>query len=258
MNKNKYYSGIDWMRLIAAVLVITIHTSPLASYNTTGDFILTRVIARVAVPFFFMTTGYFTLSRYHYDNRKLLGFLKKTGIIYVAAIAVYLPLNIYNGYFNQANLLPNMLKDLVFDGTLYHLWYLPASMLGMLIAWQLVQKLDYSKGLIVAGLLYLIGLFGDSYYGIAVKLRGVKSIYDLLFELFDYTRNGIFFAPVFLMLGGLIAVYGIPLSLCAAFQGKASTGTADRFSADLSGPPDDDRRGTGCGKADTSSEYSGR
>ena len=205
MNKNKYYSGIDWMRLIAAVLVITIHTSPLASYNTTGDFILTRVIARVAVPFFFMTTGYFTLSRYHYDNRKLLGFLKKTGIIYVAAIAVYLPLNIYNGYFNQANLLPNMLKDLVFDGTLYHLWYLPASMLGMLIAWQLVQKLDYSKGLIVAGLLYLIGLFGDSYYGIAVKLRGVKSIYDLLFELFDYTRNGIFFAPVFLMLGGLIA-----------------------------------------------------
>ena len=54
------------------------------------------------------------------------------------------------------------------------------------------------------------------------------------------------------------AVYGIPLSLCAAFQGKASTGTADRFSADLSGPPDDDRRGTGCGKADTSSEYSGR
>ena len=72
MNKNKYYSGINWMRLIAAVLVITIHTSPLASYNTTGDFILTRVIARVAVPFFFMTTGYFTLSRYHYDNRKLL------------------------------------------------------------------------------------------------------------------------------------------------------------------------------------------
>ena len=86
MNRNKYYSGIDWMRLIAAVLVITIHTSPLASYNTTGDFILTRVIARVAVPFFFMTTGYFTLSRYHYDNRKLLGFLKKTGIIYVAFV----------------------------------------------------------------------------------------------------------------------------------------------------------------------------
>ena len=71
MNDHKYYAGIDWMRLIAAILVIAIHTSPLASYNATGDFILTRVIARVAVPFFFMTTGYFTLSRYHYDNKKL-------------------------------------------------------------------------------------------------------------------------------------------------------------------------------------------
>lgn len=29
MSDNKYYTGIDWMRLIAAVLVITIHTSPL-------------------------------------------------------------------------------------------------------------------------------------------------------------------------------------------------------------------------------------
>lgn len=205
MNDHKYYAGIDWMRLIAAILVIAIHTSPLASYNATGDFILTRVIARVAVPFFFMTTGYFTLSRYHYDNKKLFAFLKKTSIIYAAAIVVYLPLNIYNGYFNQHSLLPNILKDLVFDGALYHLWYLPASMLGMLIAWHLVQKFDYSKGLIVAGLLYLVGLFGDSYYGITEKLPIIKNIYDLLFELFDYTRNGIFFSPVFLMLGGLIA-----------------------------------------------------
>lgn len=97
MNDHKYYAGIDWMRLIAAILVIAIHTSPLASYNATGDFILTRVIARVAVPFFFMTTGYFTLSRYHYDNKKLFAFLKKTSIIYAAAIVVYLPSSKYFG-----------------------------------------------------------------------------------------------------------------------------------------------------------------
>ena len=27
------------------------------------------------------------------------------------------------------HLLPNIVKDLVFDGTLYHLWYLPALLL---------------------------------------------------------------------------------------------------------------------------------
>ena len=57
----------------------------------------------------------------------------------------------------------------------------------------------------MALLLYLVGLFGDSYYVVVEKLPLLKAFYDRLFELFDYTRNGLFFAPVFLMLGGFIA-----------------------------------------------------
>ena len=57
MRKGRPDTAIDQMRLVAAILVITIHTSPLASFTAAGDFILTRAIARVAVPFFFMTTG---------------------------------------------------------------------------------------------------------------------------------------------------------------------------------------------------------
>ena len=205
MSRERYDTGIDWLRLAAAILVIAIHTSPLADFSETGDFILTRVLARIAVPFFFITSGYFLLSRYHDSDRKFRHFLKKTGWIYGASILLYLPLNFRNGYFSQSQLLPELLKDLIFDGTMYHLWYLPASMLGMLIAWKLVEKLDFSKGLVMALLLYLVGLFGDSYYVVVEKLPLLKAFYDRLFELFDYTRNGLFFAPVFLMLGGFIA-----------------------------------------------------
>lgn len=205
MSRERYDTGIDWLRLAAAILVIAIHTSPLADFNETGDFILTRVLARIAVPFFFITSGYFLLSRYHDSDRKLRHFLKKTGWIYGASILLYLPLNFRNGYFSQSQLLPELLKDLIFDGTMYHLWYLPASMLGMLIAWKLVEKLDFSKGLVMALLLYLVGLFGDSYYVVVEKLPLLKAFYDRLFELFDNTRNGLFFAPVFLILGGFIA-----------------------------------------------------
>ena len=205
MSRERYDTGIDWLRLAAAILVIAIHTSPLADFSETGDFILTRILARIAVPFFFITSGYFLLSRYHDSDRKLRHFLKKTGWIYGASILLYLPLNFRNGYFSQSQLLPELLKDLIFDGTMYHLWYLPASMLGMLIAWKLVEKLDFSKGLVMALLLYLVGLFGDSYYVVVEKLPLLKAFYDRLFELFDYTRNGLFFAPVFLMLGGFIA-----------------------------------------------------
>ena len=76
MNRHDSYTGIDFFRLIAALLVITIHTSPLASSSETGDFVLTRVAARVAVPFFFMTSGFFLISRYSRDNSELKKFIK--------------------------------------------------------------------------------------------------------------------------------------------------------------------------------------
>lgn len=205
MNRNKEYAGVDYFKLIAAFLVIAIHTSPLATYSETGDFVLTRIIARVAVPFYFMVSGYFLISRYAYNTDKLKSFLKKMVVIYGISIFLYIPVNVYNHYFSMKYLLPNLLKDIFFDGTMYHLWYLPASMLGAVIAWFLVRKVGFYKALLLTGLLYFAGMFGDSYYGLISGISGVERVYHFLFELFDYTRNGIFFAPIFLVMGGMIA-----------------------------------------------------
>lgn len=205
MCKNKSYTGIDCFRFAAALLIIAIHTSPLASFNETADFILTRIIARVAVPFFLMTSGFFLISRYTRNADRLISFIKSTALIYGAAILIYIPVNIYNGYFRMDNLIPNIIKDIVFDGTMYHLWYLPASAIGAVIAWYLVKKVGYKKALAVSVMLYLIGLFGDSWYGISENVSVLNSFYGFVFQITDYTRNGIFFAPVFLILGGLIA-----------------------------------------------------
>lgn len=203
--KNKGYTGIDYFRCIAALLVIAIHTSPLASFNETADFLLTRGVARIAVPFFFMTSGFFLLSTNKYQPEKLISFIKKTAWIYVFSIILYIPINIYNRYFQIDHLLLNIIKDILFDGTLYHLWYLPASLLGAMISWYLVKWLDYPKALTAAGILYLIGLFGDSYYGLIQNTVCFNNFYNFIFQITDYTRNGIFFAPVFFILGGKIA-----------------------------------------------------
>ncbi len=213
MIKNKSYAGLDYFRIVAALLVIAIHTSPLLSYSDTADFVLTRIIARVAVPFFFMVSGFFLISRGNYGFDKLEIFLKRTALIYGIAILIYIPLNIYNGYFSMNSLLPNMVKDIVFDGTMYHLWYLPASMIGGSIAWFLVKKLGLKKSMIITAILYIIGMFGDSYYGISEKLPLLKNLYKCIFAVSDYTRNGIFFAPVFFVLGGIISVKSIRMSL---------------------------------------------
>ncbi len=205
MHERKAYTGIDYFRWIAAFLVIAIHTSPLTSYTEMGDFILTRIVARIAVPFFFMTSGFFLISRYAYSSDRLKSFIQKMALIYLISIGIYIPINIYNGYFSKEYFLPNLIKDIFFDGTMYHLWYLPASMLGAALAWFLVRKRGFKKALLITLVLYLIGLFGDSYYGISESFTLLRGLYGSIFQVCDYTRNGIFFAPVYFVLGGMLA-----------------------------------------------------
>ncbi|SFB28699.1 serine/alanine racemase [Acetitomaculum ruminis DSM 5522] len=205
MLKKEKYIAIDYFRIIAALLIVAIHTAPLITYTETGNLILERVIGRLAVPFFFMTTGFFLITRYRKDDSNLINFQKKTAFYYAIAIIIYIPLNIYTGYFKVDNLLPNIIKDTVFDGTMYHLWYLPASIMAASLVWYLLKKFDYQKSFIILLILYILGLMGDSYYNLACKIPVLKSFYDLIFQVSDYTRNGLFFAPVFFLLGGYIS-----------------------------------------------------
>ncbi len=208
MKRAKGYPGIDAFRIVAALLVVSIHTAPLSDLSPTADFILTRVVARVAVPFFFMTSGFFLFGRCTDCRVALAAFLKKTAFIYLSAIALYLPINLYNGYFSGPNLLPRIIRDVLLDGTLYHLWYLPASMAGALIAYGFIRRFGYGRALVLTVLLYAAGLLGDSYYGLTTRIPGLGEIYHAWFEISSYTRNGLFFAPVCFVLGELLAARG--------------------------------------------------
>lgn len=207
MESSKQLGGIDFFKIVAALLVVAIHTSPLSSFNDNADFILTRIIARVAVPFFLMVTGHFLFPRYLFDrsadNRPLLRFIKKTLFLYVVAIVIYLPVNIYAGQLSGIEML-DFLRMLLFDGTLYHLWYLPASVLGVLLVYFISRKLPFKAVVGIAILLYSFGLLGDSYFGFIANCPAIGAVYSTLFHVFSYTRNGIFYTPIFLVMGAWI------------------------------------------------------
>ncbi len=205
MTGEKGYTGIDGFRLAAAVLVVAIHTSPLLVLGETADFVLTGVIARVAVPFFFMTSGFFLFSGYGGGREKLKGLEIRTAKIYGLAMLFYVPLNVYTGYFAAEPLLPVLLRDVLVDGTVYHLWYLPAAMAGAAVAWGLLRRGGFRLAFPATLALYAVGLLGDSYYGLAQGLPPLAWLYDRLFEVCDYTRNGLFFAPLFFVMGGWFA-----------------------------------------------------
>lgn len=204
MTNERDYGSLDVARIIAALLVVCIHTSPLTSLNRDADFLLTRIIARVAVPFFLMTTGFFVLPQSLFEkggsSSAIWRFMKKTALLYAAATVIYLPVNLYAGRFRQVRAL-DILRDVFFDGTFYHLWYLPASILGTLVLFLLSRKLRFRHVFAISLFLYGVGLMGDSYFGAISGVPIIASFYRVGFCLFSFTRNGIFYVPLFLSLG---------------------------------------------------------
>lgn len=233
MRTKANYGWLDRFRIIAALLVVAIHTSPLTTFHEGADFFLTRVLARVAVPFFFMVTGQFVVSGFLSSREtpsreglmRLRKYLIKTSLLYLFCIVLYLPIGIYAEHYKDLTI-GKVLRMLFFDGTFYHLWYFPACILGILIVYLMSRFLTLRSMTIVSAVLYVIGLFGDSYYGLVQKVPVLESVYEFGFQIFSYTRNGLFLAPLFLVLGAWMANVGHK-------QGKENSSETLLFSCSL-------------------------
>jgi len=201
-------------------------------FGETADFAL-RTLARLAVPFFFTATGFFVLGdaftpggRTALPSPAVRRFLKKTGALYAVSTLLYLPLAFYAGNVPQTDLPFSLFRWIVWDGPFYHLWYLPAVMLGVLIVWAL-SHCPAAGGVTVCAALYAVGVLGDSWNGLAVRAPALRAFYDALFDRMNYTRTGLFFAPIFLLMGALLAAkprpprracaVGLPVSLALLF-----------------------------------------
>lgn len=200
------YAGVDYFRIVAAVMVIGIHTAPFSGISKAFDFLLTYCAGRVAVPFFFMTTGYFVLGSWRKNGNdagsKVIRFIKKTLFLYAVSIVLYLPINFYSGGLPGSA--GEFIRMLIFDGTFYHLWYFPAVIIGCFAVMMLLKKFPARTVFGITILLYLIGAGGDSYYGIAARIPALEHMYDVIFTVSSYTRNGIFYAPIFLLMGQML------------------------------------------------------
>ena len=62
--------GIDWMKLLAAWMVIAIHTYPFQSVSGTAEILFTRTACRLAVPLFLPGDGLLCDSPVHGEGRR--------------------------------------------------------------------------------------------------------------------------------------------------------------------------------------------
>ncbi len=227
--KTRQFPFVDVMKLFCAILVITVHTNPLSNINVLLNYGLVQYVARLAVPFFFVSSGYFCFRKTQLDNFDLkipIAYAKKVFFLYLFWSAIYLPQVCYKVYNNENGIVYGILDNLktfVFTGY-HHLWYLLATAIAVtLIAVALYKKIRLNQVLIVGCILYIIGVFGQSYFELLRQLEGtvIWTILKIYQDIFQTTRNGFFEGVLFVGIGALFAYRKVVLKKATAICGLA-------------------------------------
>ena len=211
LSEKKEYCAIDFLKFIASYMVLGIHFMIFSDVNKELDYWATQILFRLAVPFFFVASGYFMANKLQ-DKKKLAVYLKRIGITYLVYSLVYLPLILEN-YQKQNYTWEMCVGDFLYaffiSGTYFHLWYFVAIIVASVILYVLINnaKLDDKKLLIVTGVLYIIGTLGNAYRNIWTNVPVIDKLFSAYESVLETTRNGIFMGPLLIALGYLLRKY---------------------------------------------------
>lgn len=214
LKKPRQYPAIDVAKYICALLVVAIHTFPFLDISPSFNLFFISTVCRIAVPFFFVSSSFFLFRKLNRkektpaENQEVIKtYLKRLGILYLAWTVIYIPYTIWNyaeAGFSWLGLL-GWIRDFFLNGSYYHLWFLPALMLGVVIVWHLYEKKGIVYALEVALGLYLAGYLINIYAPFWESLAGVKVVYGFFTKTLVTARDGIFFAPIFVVIGAAAA-----------------------------------------------------
>ena len=173
------YPQLDQLKLILAVLIVGLHTNVLQEVSTAIAYALNNGLARLAVPLFFMLSGYFLAQRAH---PKIWPWAKPILLLYGLWQVVYLP------FYTPAPTLAAWLSTWAFG--YWHLWYLNALLLaGGVVLWCYQRGWQRPLAYTVVPL-YLVGCI----------IQYLQHYAGLTLPLESY-RNALWFGLPFMVLG---------------------------------------------------------
>lgn len=210
-----YYKAIDVMKIVCAILVVCVHTGPLLSINEEMNFFLVQVLARCAVPFFFLSSAFFLFKKIDLSvslkAKKNLDVLKKY-VVHIAKMygfwtLFYLPIQliiwIVNGFSLHSILL--YIRDFFFRGSYYHLWFLPALLFAVVFVYFLLTKIKEKEVWKISLVLYGIGMLINVYGDVLVNIPLLGVLINVYLKLFATSRNGLFFGCIYVVMGYMLA-----------------------------------------------------
>lgn len=219
----KDFKGIDFIKFIMAILVVAVHTHPFEGLN---DNIFTqhwKVILRLAVPYFFIASGFLLFSKVNklHDKASQLAKIKQYIIkiikLYLSWTIIFLPITIWYFATNDSSIFMDFLqfiKGVILMGQNHYswpLWYLLSMIYSLLLIYFLIYKNQtFSSILVVSACVFLISILMNF-------IINSESSYDLILvlrKLIKYALGSgrLFLGMLYIMIGGLFVDYKIRFS----------------------------------------------
>lgn len=214
MKVKRKYAAIDIAKYVSALLVVCIHTYPFYEISETFNTFFMQTICRIAVPFFFTTSGFFFFRKYGDDPEENTNNLRKYIMrllkIYLIWTVIYLPYTIWDQYQAGFSILGvfSYIRDFFLNGSYYHLWFLPALMLASVIVFYLYKEKGLVFTLKVSLGAYFVGYLINVYTPVWESIPGINFFFAFFTKTLVTARDGIFFGPIFVSLGLLLAKTG--------------------------------------------------
>lgn len=215
------YNCIDIVKILMAVFVIAIHTSPLANIES-GIFLnIYNIIISTAVPFFFMSSGFLVMNKMECNND--IGIIWKYVLkiirLYLIWTIIYMPLTIYGYITNDNSLLNDILsfiRGMFFIGEHYNswiLWYLLSLIYSILLIGILLRCKVRIKGIyFISVLLFIFGhimtIWGDKLDMLQYPVEKLVRYYRFVF-----LHGRLFTGMFYIMTGMIISKYKNNISI---------------------------------------------
>ena len=240
-SRGSNYNVVDLGKWVMAIFVVALHAHPFADISADWDYYTSGVLTRLAVPYFFVASGFFLFSKMpvgEISREKIKRYCMRLGKMLVAWTAVYLPIAAYDVWHSADHMhkLLVVARNTVFQGALmYHLWYLYASIVAVATIYFLFSKGLKLKWIIVLSLvLHIIVVLAYSYHGLYIQHFaeiGIVEVFVAFFAKFFIPANGWTAGLLYMSVGIFfawqrrsypISVICILLLLCAIAFGMES------------------------------------
>ncbi|MEI3072902.1 MAG: acyltransferase family protein [Oscillospiraceae bacterium] len=155
MKTSNRINSIDIVRLFAAIFVIAIHTQAIIMWFPSRANGNIQILTRVAVPFFFCTSGYFLQKGYVRKGcSAIVATIWKLIKVYVSVSLAYFAFIFLQNPALLREPKKWMLIDFLFNGSYYHLWYMVGVIYSTVMIY-LICKFKLTKALLPLAVLLL-------------------------------------------------------------------------------------------------------